>query len=343
LNPAGGLSVADITDSENALETRIKGSFIGDAQETQAKFILRGAIGISAGTRGALHHPTYTTKKYHVEHILPKAAAKHWGNNASVAYRDGKTWYYEHITDGQLIFGRGATQLTVQELVNKIGNMMILEGEINLAASDYRLQGSGRVKLGTGYRQQRDIDNPPAANLGPMDGKLHYYRWFPLDAGVDGSRLLHVEEFCNRFMDPTTANRVGIPAPAIKVHHQNELDITGSITRSTLGGLTNGDTRVEATTNGDGSGAWLDIEVRRNIVSKVTALTGSGFVIGDTLTVDGTELGGASPADDVIITLQAGDLADSTTGPYRWSANCINIRTNNIADTAKQNAAWKVW
>lgn len=344
LAPTGGLAPADIIDIENALETRIKGSFIGDAQETQAKFILRGVFGISAGTRGGLHHPTYTTKKYHVEHILPKAAAKHWGNDTSVAYGEGKTWYYEHITDGGLIFGRNATQLTIQELVNKIGNLMILEGEINLAASDYRLQGSGRVKPRTGYRQQRDIDNAPVGDLGPTFGKLHYYRWHPVAPATLGSRLKHVEEFCNRFMDTTTANRNGCPAPAIKVHYQNELDITGSISSPPRVGLTDGDKRVEAATNSrSGLGAWLDIEVRGNTVTKVTALTGSGFVIGDTLTVDGAELGGASLADDVIITLQAGDLADSTTGPYRWSADCINTRTNEIADTAKQNAAWKVW
>jgi len=66
-------------------------------------------------------------------------------------------------------------------------------------------------------------------------------------------------------------------------------------------------TELETTTNGNGIGATLTVVAFDNAITSVTVdFPGTGYMIGDTLTVDNSLLAGRS--DDLIFTLQSDDL-----------------------------------
>jgi hypothetical protein len=239
------------------------------------------------------------------------------------------------------------TQYQVEEYTKKIGNMIIIEKAINRAASKKRLQGYGvKIRRFTPDTYvQDDVDSIPAFMVRARPslktvGKLHIYRYLDMDAGVRGSRLLHVEEFENRFMDTNAALRTGTPAPVLKTQAGG---LTGSITTSATGAADGIYSRVGTQCSQNLAFACLDVEISGGLPTSVTAVVGSGLQAGDTITVKGDQIGGATPAHDVIITIQVGDLVDSETGPYRWTPDDIDTRTTAIAAFAKGNANWKVW
>ena len=70
-------------------------------------------------------------------------------------------------------------------------------------------------------------------------------------------------------------------------------------------------TGLETTTSGNGTGAILTIVASDNVINSVTvSLSGTGYAIGDTLTVDSNLLTGRTT--DLIFTLTADDLIDIT-------------------------------
>ena len=153
--------------------------------------------------------------------------------------------------------------------------------------------------------------------------------------------LLHVEQFLEKYQGPSAA-RTGTPAPALVTTVGG---LSASITSAGTG-LTDGayNQVTASSTSGEGVNAVLDIEVVGGVATGATAsYHASGFQVGDTITILGTDLGGASPVGDVTLTLSAGNLVDSTTGPYRWTPGDINTRTAAIAVWAKGNPNWKVW
>jgi hypothetical protein len=62
---------------------------------------------------------------------------------------------------------------------------------------------------------------------------------------------------------------------------------------------------LQNTTSGGGSGAGYTVNVTRGLYYPTLLSGGSAYNIGDTLTINGTVLGGATPANDLIITVTA--------------------------------------
>jgi hypothetical protein len=97
------------------------------------------------------------------------------------------------------------------------------------------------------------------------------------------------------------------------------------------------------TTNGSGTGATVRIRVNPNNTYTVlgTANPGSGYIGGETLTVLGTDLGGATPANDLTILIASVDgdgvitavSYDSGTGVYPWPTNSISDGSDDQYDT----------
>ena len=224
--------------------------------------------------------------------------------------------------------------------------MIIIEKEINRAARNKRLQGYGVKirRLTPDTHVQDDVNAVPALMTRARPslktvGKLHIYRYLDMGAGVRGSRLLHVEEFENRFMDATPASRTGTPAPVLKTR----VDLTGSITAYGPGLADGIYSKVQTQCNPNTAFASLDVEISGGSPTSVTAVVGTGLKPGDTIIVRGDQVGGTTPAHDITITVQPTDLVDSETGPYRWTPNDIDTRTTDIAAFAKGNPNWKVW
>lgn len=90
--------------------------------------------------------------------------------------------------------------------------------------------------------------------------------------------------------------------------------LTLSITSSNTG-TTGVYTALTGTTTGTGSTATFNVDV--DGLGAITAVTvsngGLGYLVGDLVTIDGTLIGGSSPADDVIITVDSIDCPYGTT------------------------------
>jgi hypothetical protein len=88
-----------------------------------------------------------------------------------------------------------------------------------------------------------------------------------------------------------------------------DLTINGSFSKAGTSagpGTWNG---VSGTTSGSGTGATFDVTDATGVYDTVTVVTaGTGYQVGDTITILGTDLGGASPANDLVLTI-TGDTA----------------------------------
>ena len=127
----------------------------------------------------------FTTKNYHLEHIMPETTLKQW--NAGDMTR--KSWYYENQQDFRL----GAALISRSDIENnwkKIGNMLVIEDKLNLSVGKSRFQGSGKKRTGVEIWDPYDVDitntHPsPKHNLeakvmkqqfGPL-GKIHAFKF----------------------------------------------------------------------------------------------------------------------------------------------------------------------
>ena len=82
---------------------------------------------------------------------------------------------------------------------------------------------------------------------------------------------------------------------------------------------------VTGTTNGSGLGASFDVVVVAEIRTNVTLDTdGNGYSIGDTITILGTDIGGSSPENDIIITVTELNPAAPNIG------GCVFIATGEL-------------
>ena len=83
-------------------------------------------------------------------------------------------------------------------------------------------------------------------------------------------------------------------------------ELVASITTNTSDGTNNNYTNVATTTSGKGTGAVLSLTVASGAVSAITVTgIGSGYLIGDTITIPKATIGGST---DVVITLATGDI-----------------------------------
>ena len=82
---------------------------------------------------------------------------------------------------------------------------------------------------------------------------------------------------------------------------------------------------VTGTTNGSGLGASFDVAVVAEISTNVVVETdGNGYSIGDTITILGTDIGGSSPENDIIITVTELNPAAPNIG------GCVFIATGEL-------------
>tara|TARA_B100001057_G_scaffold127157_1_gene126120 strand:+ start:2466 stop:5840 length:3375 start_codon:yes stop_codon:yes gene_type:complete len=87
--------------------------------------------------------------------------------------------------------------------------------------------------------------------------------------------------------------------------------------------------KVQASTSGSGTGAEFTVDGDSSTYTSVTATTaGSGYVVGDTITIAGNTLGGATPLNDVTFTITAvtNDLTGCTRG-YAGTLTSSNVNT----------------
>jgi len=104
----------------------------------------------------------------------------------------------------------------------------------------------------------------------------------------------------------------------------------GSITASggTAGSATHTG-KVQASTSGSGTGAEFTVVAGSTTYTSVTATTaGSGYAVGDTITIAGNTLGGATPLNDLTFTITAitNDLTGCTRG-YAGTLTSSNVNT----------------
>jgi hypothetical protein len=105
---------------------------------------------------------------------------------------------------------------------------------------------------------------------------------------------------------------------------------------------------VTGTTNGSGLGASFDVVVDAGISTNVNLDTdGNGYSIGDTITILGTDIGGSSPENDIIITVtelnpaapNIGGCVFIATGetPTNWNNGSTLESSGNLVVTVLEN------
>ena len=132
-----------------------------------------------------------------------------------------------------------------------------------------------------------------------------------------------------------------------------QMAITGSHTFANGSGLASISGTNLATTGGTGTGATFDVSVDASGVATVTLNTaGSGYVVGDQLTIAGTSLtGGASPADDIVFTVASIDgilsvdsgqftISQTVGGVALDSLDVLGLRTSASASDLTTTTDW---
>ncbi len=132
-----------------------------------------------------------------------------------------------------------------------------------------------------------------------------------------------------------------------------QMAITGSHTFANGSSLASISGTNLATTGGTGTGATFDVSVDASGVATVTLNTaGSGYVVGDQLTIAGTSLtGGASPADDIVFTIASIDgilsvdsgqftISQTLNGAALDSLDVLGLRTSASANDLTTTTDW---
>ena len=132
-----------------------------------------------------------------------------------------------------------------------------------------------------------------------------------------------------------------------------QMAITGSHTFANGSALASISGTNLATTGGTGTGATFDVSVDASGVATVTLNTaGSGYVVGDQLTIAGTSLtGGASPADDIVFTVASIDgilsvdsgqftISQTVNGAALDSLDVLGLRTSASANDLTTTTDW---
>ena len=132
-----------------------------------------------------------------------------------------------------------------------------------------------------------------------------------------------------------------------------QMAITGSHTFANGSSLASISGTNLATTGGTGTGATFDVSVDASGVATVTLNTaGSGYVVGDQLTIAGTSLtGGASPADDIVFTVASIDgilsvdsgqftISQTVNGAALDSLDVLGLRTSASANDLTTTTDW---
>ena len=138
----------------------------------------------------------------------------------------------------------------------------------------------------------------------------------------------------------TLTDTTGIVASDV-ILIDNELILVGGVSSTgvkTVGSLTSSGGsagsathtgKVQASTSGSGTSAEFTVVAGASTYTSVTATTaGSGYAVGDTITIAGNTLGGATPINDLTFTITAitNDLTGCTRG-YAGTLTSSNVNT----------------
>jgi len=118
------------------------------------------------------------------------------------------------------------------------------------------------------------------------------------------------------------------------------IDYVGTATNGS--GVFNG---LTGTTSGLGSGASFDVYICGTTYNSITVVTsGVDYVVGDTITILGTELSGSTPTNDITITVtgfnpnQTGCVFIATgETPTNWSNGSTLVSSGNLVVTVLEN------
>jgi hypothetical protein len=118
------------------------------------------------------------------------------------------------------------------------------------------------------------------------------------------------------------------------------IDYVGTATNGS--GVFNG---LTGTTSGLGSGASFDVYICGTTYNSITVVTsGVDYVVGDTITILGTELSGSTPTNDITITVTGFNpnvtgCAFIATGeiPTNWSNGSTLVSSGNLVVTVLEN------
>jgi hypothetical protein len=101
---------------------------------------------------------------------------------------------------------------------------------------------------------------------------------------------------------------------------------------------------LTGTTDGFGTGATFDVSITSGVTSTTCTLPGQGYQEGNTITILGTDIGGASPTNDLTITVTG--LTPNSTGsvfvatgetPTNWNNGSTLVSSGNLAVTVLEN------
>ena len=126
----------------------------------------------------------------------------------------------------------------------------------------------------------------------------------PADAGVTGYSVYDVIEVAGNNLGGTSPNNdAQVTVTSVDSNgYPTGVSVTGNGANAA-----NNFTNVTYSTNNSGIGANLNVGTDGTTYNPVFTVTGTGFAIGDTVTVAGTEVGGVSPANDITITIDTVD------------------------------------
>jgi hypothetical protein len=155
--------------------------------------------------------------------------------------------------------------------------------------------------------------------------------YWNLEEGPDepASTTTAIEEFIDRVMFDNTTPRTDISAIRT-AFYANSSAIRSAIENDEVDYLYDGFTFYESfptvtPTGGSGTGAVLEIQVGNGLYySEDVLVPGTGYTVGNTLTVPGDLLGGATPTNDVTITV---DSINGTGGITNFSVAGASVYT----------------
>jgi hypothetical protein len=138
----------------------------------------------------------------------------------------------------------------------------------------------------------------------------------------------------NGFVDGVYSQTVGTGAGEIIGTIGNTIQFNNPLNSGTVGTYT-----VSPTTDGSGTGAQFELVVDEsrgaffiNVLLSSVLNGGSGYAVGDTLTVDLTDLGG-NMGRTAVFTLLAGGVDDTKTSTITVTEDEINLSTTTISVT----------
>ena len=150
----------------------------------------------------------------------------------------------------------------------------------------------------------------------------------PADAGVTGYSVYDIVEVSGNNLGGTTPNNdAQVTITSVDSNgYPTGVSVTGNGANAA-----NNFTNVTYSTNNSGIGANLNIGTDGTTYNPVFTVTGTGFAALDTVTVLGTQVGGASPLNDITITI---DTVDTGGEILTFTASGTAVNTHSYSGIA---------